>query len=288
MLEHYFLEHLRLDQLSVIQGANFTFKYLVWSNIVGFQFWGRLLEQSFGRHSAAFPSRDCPEDIQSDSMPCMDVISYWRHLLDTPEPAPHRTPPRIPPFSVRLSGRSPKHVGPRLNFGVDRSFCVISRKFLEISASEEHFSDSGKLPFHTLPIHTPTKCRPTNGCIPWSEANNSGEIPQNWELQIFCFEEFLGGGHGHPHSLGYACTLFRETQEGCGGLRGENPGAFPKAELIFQQPCSLPESAQTLAGNSISCCQKIGEKLFQQYRNLPENPPSKEFRTATAFSSFLI
>ena len=42
--------------------------------------------------------------------------------------------------------------------------------------------------------------------------------------------------------------LFRETQEGCGGLRGENPGAFPKAGPIFQQPFSLPQNAQTLAG----------------------------------------
>ena len=32
--------------------------------------------------------------------------------------------------------------------------------FLQISASEKYFSDSGKWPFHTPPIHTPTKCRP--------------------------------------------------------------------------------------------------------------------------------
>ena len=37
------------------------------------------------------------------------------------------------------------------------------------------------------------------------------------------------------------------SQEGCGGLGGENPAAFPKARPIFQQPFSLPESAQTLA-----------------------------------------
>ena len=35
--------------------------------------------------------------------------------------------------------------------------------FLQISASEKYFSDSGKLPFHTLPIHTPTKCLPSLG-----------------------------------------------------------------------------------------------------------------------------
>ena len=37
--------------------------------------------------------------------------------------------------------------------------------------------------------------------------------------------------------------MVRETQEGCGGLRGENPRAFPKAGPIFQQPFSLPENA---------------------------------------------
>ena len=41
------------------------------------------------------------------------------------------------------------------------SFCGISGIFLQISASEKYFSDSGKWPFHTPPIHTPTKCRPT-------------------------------------------------------------------------------------------------------------------------------
>ena len=45
-------------------------------------------------------------------------------------------------------------------------FCGISCIFLEISASEKMFSDSGKWPFHAppihTPIHTPTKCRPKN------------------------------------------------------------------------------------------------------------------------------
>ena len=47
-----------------------------------------------------------------------------------------------------------------LKFGKNRSFCGISRIFLQNSASEKYFSDSGKLPFHAPPIHTPTKCRP--------------------------------------------------------------------------------------------------------------------------------
>ena len=52
---------------------------------------------------------------------------------------------------------------------------------------------------------------------------------------------------------------FRRTQEGCGGLGGENPAAFPQAQPIFQQPFSLPESAQNLGRDSISHCRKIGE-----------------------------
>ena len=48
-------------------------------------------------------------------------------------------------------------------------------------------------------------------------------------------------------------TLFKEVRvfkEGKGGLRGENSGASPKAEPMFQQPFSLPENAQTLAGSA--------------------------------------
>ena len=36
-----------------------------------------------------------------------------------------------------------------LKFGKNRSFCGISGIFLENSASEKYFSDSGKWPFHT-------------------------------------------------------------------------------------------------------------------------------------------
>ena len=77
---------------------------------------------------------------------------------------------------------------------------------------------------------------------------------------------------------------FRRTQEGCGGLGGENPAVFPKARPIFQQPFSVPESAQTLAGIAFRAAGKSG---IQQRRNLPENVSSKEFRTATAFSSLI-
>ena len=51
-----------------------------------------------------------------------------------------------------------------------------------------------------------------------SAANNLGEIPQNWELQIPFLKEFFWGENtlglvpsSHPHSLGYACTLYAPT-----------------------------------------------------------------------------
>ena len=50
----------------------------------------------------------------------------------------------------------------------------------------------------------------------------------------------------------------RKTQEGCGGLGGEDPGAFPKAAPNCQQPLSLPE-VPNLGSDSISRCRKIGE-----------------------------
>ena len=66
----------------------------------------------------------------------------------------------------------------------------------------------------------------------------------------------------------------RRTQGGCGGLGGENPAAFPQVRPIFQQPFSLPENAQTLAGlafratgksvNHFPAASKFAGKLFQQ------------------------
>ena len=71
-----------------------------------------------------------------------------------------------------------------------------------------------------------------------------------------------------------SAPLIRRTQEGCGGLRGENPAAFPQARPFFQQPFSLPESAQTLAGiafraagksvRNFPAASKFARKLFQQ------------------------
>ena len=66
----------------------------------------------------------------------------------------------------------------------------------------------------------------------------------------------------------------RKTQEGCGGLGGENPGAFPQAGPIFQQPFPLPANVQALAGialraagksvNHFPAASKFAGKLFQQ------------------------
>ena len=69
-------------------------------------------------------------------------------------------------------------------------------------------------------------------------------------------------------------SKFRKQKKGCGGLRGEDPGAFPKAGSIFQQPFSLLENAETLAGiafraagksvNNFPAASKFAGKLFQQ------------------------
>ena len=69
--------------------------------------------------------------------------------------------------------------------------------------------------------------------------------------------------------------LLRETQEGCGGLRGESAEAFPKAGPIFQQPFSLLENAQTLAGIAFRAAGK-SVKNFPAASNLPENFSSKD------------
>ena len=52
---------------------------------------------------------------------------------------------------------------------------------------------------------------------------------------------------------------FRRTQEGSGGLGGENPAAFPQARPIFQQPFSLP--CPNLGRDSILRCRKSAESF---------------------------
>ena len=92
-----------------------------------------------------------------------------------------------------------------------------------------------------------------------------------------------------------SCLKLRRTQEGCGGLKGENPAAFPQAWPIFQQPFSLPESAQTLAGiafraagkseNNFPAASKFAGEPFQQgisdshsLLEFSEKPLSKQAR----------
>ena len=78
-------------------------------------------------------------------------------------------------------------------------------------------------------------------------------------------------------------VFVRKIQEGCGGLGGENPGAFPNSGPTFQRPFCLPESAQILAG--IACCTagKSGRN-FPAASNFAGNPSTKEFRRTTDFS----
>ena len=66
----------------------------------------------------------------------------------------------------------------------------------------------------------------------------------------------------------------------------ENPAAFPKARPIFQQPFSLPESAQTLAGIAFRAAGKIGEEFSSSVeicrktfpaRNFGQPQPSRDF-----------
>ena len=80
-------------------------------------------------------------------------------------------------------------------------------------------------------------------------------------------------------------TSLRETQEGCGGLRGETPAAFPQKRPIVQQPFSLPENAQTLAGiafraarksvKNLPAASKLAGRLFQQ--GISDSQPSRVF-----------
>ena len=56
--------------------------------------------------------------------------------------------------------------------------------FPEISATEKYFSDSGKCPFHTPPIHTPTKWPAKFRA---AMATHVAMLPAN--LQLLCAED---------------------------------------------------------------------------------------------------
>ena len=97
-----------------------------------------------------------------------------------------------------------------LKFGKNRSFCGISGIFLEISASEKYFSDSGKWPFHTPPIHTPTKCRPIIAIF----RNNS---PKQSKMDVIVLMTSIC--HGFTPSLVYqrqvlACWIIKHCDPG--------------------------------------------------------------------------
>ena len=89
-----------------------------------------------------------------------------------------------------------------------------------------------------------------------------------------CFFTILFWATARTLGAADAKSSLRRTHEGCGGLGGENPAAFPQARPIFQQPFSLPESAQTLAGiafraagksgNHFPAASKFAGKPFQQ------------------------
>ena len=102
-------------------------------------------------------------------------------------------------------------------------------------------------------------------------------VPLSTEARQWIFLAFFFGREILRKFWWEFCRFFREqkrTQEGCGGLRGENPGAFPKARPIFQQPFSLPENAQPLTGiafcaagksvNNFPAASKFAGKPFQQ------------------------
>ena len=63
--------------------------------------------------------------------------------------------------------------------------------------------------------------------------------------------------------------------------------SVPAGAANFPVAAFLAGKCPNLGRDSILRCRKIGGIIFQQRRNLPENLSSREFRTATAFSSFL-
>ena len=96
---------------------------------------------------------------------------------------------------------------------------------------------------------------------------------KNWELHISCFEEFLGGENvlglvpaSLPHTLGYACIFYAPTSP---------------PPIFFAGKC------RNLGRDSISCCRESGEELSSSAASCWKTPSSKEYPTATAFSSSL-
>ena len=77
-----------------------------------------------------------------------------------------------------------------------------------------------------------------------------------------------------------------ETQEGCGGLGGENPAAFPEGAANFPAAVFLAGKCPNLGRDSMSCCRKIGEEFSSSVeicrttfpeRNFGQPQPSRVF-----------
>ena len=117
------------------------------------------------------------------------------------------------------------------------------------------------------------------GQLNWTGPIANSSNHRKWEVEIHSLvfvvsSKYTGIQNTLEGGWGSKKASLRRTQEGCGGLRGENPAVFPKARPIFQQPFSLPESAQTLAGIAVRAAgksvrnfpaaSKFARKLFQQ------------------------
>ena len=74
------------------------------------------------------------------------------------------------------------------------------------------------------------------------------------------------------HPIRITMLLLRKTQEACGGLGGENPGAFLKAK-------PLPKSAQTLPGIALRAVGKSGNH-FPAASKIAGNPSIRNKKSA--------
>ena len=75
-------------------------------------------------------------------------------------------------------------------------------------------------------------------------------------------------------------AILRRTQEGCGGLRGKNPGVFPtECRASFPRATSFPLRSQTLAG-ILHFLPPGNAGLFLEYRSYLDS------FSAAAFSGF--
>ena len=109
------------------------------------------------------------------------------------------------------------------------------------------------------------------------ECNFSSSIQQGFSVRAV---EISARGSRDPLRSAIplrSSLLIRRTQEGCGGLGGENPAAFPKARPIFQQPFFLPESSPNLGRDSISCCRKVGKEFTSSAEICRETFPARNF-----------